>query len=98
MTVGTGPRPLIDSSAGTSPRSRRIDGAIPRTSWRISASASRACSWPSRMSCFAAGWIAVDPFAGEPKVDREHDQPLLRAVVEIALDPVQFAGLDVEHS
>ena len=40
--------------------------------------------------------IGVDPLAGEAKIDREHHQPLLRAVVEVALDPVQLARLDVE--
>ena len=69
---------------------------MPRTSSRISASAWRACSWPSRMSCFARGRIRVDPLAGEAEVDRQHDEALLGAVVEVALDPVQLARLDVE--
>ncbi len=48
------------------------------------------------MSCFAAAGSVVDPLAGEAEVDRQHDQPLLGAVVEVALDPVQLARLDVE--
>ena len=40
--------------------------------------------------------IAVDPLAREAEVDGEHDQALLGAVVEVALDPVQLARLDVE--
>ena len=96
-TVGTGPLPEIDSSAATRPRSSRMDGAIPRTRSRISASAWRACSWPSRMQLLRGRRIGLDPFAGEPKVDREHDEPLLGTVVEVALDPVQLGRLDVEN-
>ena len=80
----------------TSPRSSRIDGAMPRTRSRISASASRACAWPSRISCLRGRRIGVDALAREAEVDREHDEPLLGAVVEVALDPVQLARLDVE--
>ena len=69
---------------------------MPRTSSRISASASRACSWPRRMSCFAAAGIAIDALARKPEVDRQHHQSLLRAVVEVALDAVQLARLDIE--
>ena len=74
----------------------RIDGAIPRTRSRISASARRACSRASTTSPFAASGSVVDPVRREAEVDREHDEPLLRAVVEVALDPAELARLDVE--
>ncbi len=54
MAVGTAPRAEIESMAATRPRSSRIDGAIPRTRSRISASAWRAWACPSRISVLAA--------------------------------------------
>ena len=42
------------------------------------------------------GRIGVDPLARQAQVDRQHHQALLGAVVEVALDPVQLARLDVE--
>ncbi len=40
--------------------------------------------------------IRVDPLARETEVDRQHDEALLGTVVEVALDPVEFARFDVE--
>ena len=40
--------------------------------------------------------IGVDPLAGEPEIEREHHEALLGAIVEVALDPVQLARLDVD--
>ena len=42
------------------------------------------------------GRIGVDPFAGEAEVDGQQHEPLLGAVVQVALDPVELARLDVE--
>ena len=41
--------------------------------------------------------VRVDALARQAQVDRQHHQPLLGAVVEVALDPAQLAGLGVEH-
>jgi hypothetical protein len=40
--------------------------------------------------------VAIDALAGKPEVDRQHHQSLLRAVVQIALDPAQLARLDID--
>ena len=69
---------------------------MPRTRSRISASAWRACCLAVEDELLGAGRIDIDALAGESQVDRERDQPLLRAVVEVALDPVELARLDVE--
>ena len=75
----------------------RIDGAMPRTRLRISASASRAWSRASTTRSFAARRVGVHLVGRQPEVDREHDEPLLRPVVEVALDPPELGRLDVEH-
>jgi hypothetical protein len=45
---------------------------------------------------FRRRWIRFDAFARQAEVDGQHDEPLLGAVVEVALDPVQLACFRVE--
>ena len=40
--------------------------------------------------------VGVEALAREAQVDVQHDEPLLGAVVEVALDPVELARLGVE--
>ena len=68
------------------PRSVRMPGWMPWASSRSSrsASVSEARAWSS--SGFAAG-VALEPRVGEPERHRDRHEPLLRAVVQVALDP-----------
>ena len=43
----------------------------------------------------AAAWFpspASVLFGGDPEIDRERDEPLLRAVVQVAFDPPALVG------
>ena len=83
--------------AGTRPRSRRMAGAMPRTRSRSSARAWRAWSRASSTRTLADAGVGLDPLRGQTEVDRQHDQSLLGAVVEVSLDAPQLVGLDVDH-
>ena len=71
----------------------RIGGAIPRDSDRSSARASRAWLSASSTVSRAAVRVGVELLLGPAEVDREPDQPLLRAVVDVALEPAQRGRL-----
>ena len=84
--TGTGARATSDCSAGSRPRSVSTAGWMPRASSRSSARLvpSSSCARSSRLpSCSSS----VDPPARGPQQQRERDEPRLRAVVQVALEP-----------
>ena len=91
-STGSGERSASDSSAGPSPRSVRTAGWMPRASSRSSSSASASSSLaPVRI---VVGRVRVEPELRlrEPQRERERDEPLLGAVVEVALEPPRSAS------
>ena len=50
----------------------------------------------ARRRCVGA--LAGEPLLGASELHRQRDQPRLRAVVQVALDPPQLGGLDVERA
>jgi hypothetical protein len=92
-STGTGARVASASSAAPSPRSLSSAGWMPRASSRSSSMASCASSRAWRHQLGRARGIARDPRLGEAEGQGHGDQPLLGAVVEIALDaPALFVG------
>ena len=84
--TGTGARATSDCSAGSSPRSVSTAGWMPRASSRSSARLVRSssCAWSSRPASLRV--VAGAPARG-PQQQRQRDEPRLRAVVEVALEP-----------
>ena len=66
---------------------------MPRESARSSSSVSRV--WASASSTVRAGrlGVGVELLLGPAEVHRQPDQPLLRAVVDVALEPAQRGRL-----
>src|SRR3954467_13854421 len=106
--TGTGDAAASAESAASRPRSVRTGGWIPRATWRISviASFAAACAWSSssraRAGSSSMRWrggpggaarVLVLAVGGEPEGYGDPREPLLRAVVQIALDPAPL-GLD----
>ena len=79
-------RSASDSSAASSPRSVRIAGWSPRASSRSSWSAS-ASSVAGAGEDLRGGLRVGELRLGEPERERQRDEPLLRAVVQVALEP-----------
>ena len=94
--TGTGAREARASSAGTSPRSVSRPGWMPRASSRSSAVACSSSAVASSSSFAGLGGVLLQPRAGQLQVQGECQQPLLGAVVEVALDSsaLPVAGLD----
>src|SRR4051812_34873884 len=95
MTVtGTVQRPATSRSAGPSPRSVRTAGWMPRARSRSSPIAR--CASCARLADEVERVVAaLEPLGRDPQVQRTRDEPLLRAVVQIAL---QAAALRVGGS
>ena len=85
------------STAAASPRSASTGGAIPRARSRSSAIAALASPRAWRTSSATSGWSA-SRVLGAAELHAERDEPRLRAVVQVALDPPQLGGLDVERA
>ena len=85
-STGTGARAASVSSAGRRPRSVSTAGWIPRASSRSSSSAcaSSACA-PASSASAASGSLAIRDSTRRSD-DGERDEPLLRAVVQVALE------------
>jgi hypothetical protein len=81
----TGERPAASATAAGSPRSVSTWGWTPRISSRSSASACLACSWAVSSCRGGRARRQVEP--GQAEGHGERDQPLLGAVVQVALDP-----------
>ena len=95
-STGTGERAASAATAAASPRSVSTAGWMPRASSRSSAEAS--CSSRPSFSRNAPdlGRVLGQPPARDLDVEHERDEPLLGAVVEVALDlaPGVVGGLD----
>ena len=78
--------------AGPRPASVRIAGWIPRassrSSWMASFSSAAASSAAAIASSFRAG--GLEARSQQPERERQRDEPLLGAVVEVALEPAPF--------
>ena len=81
------------ATAAASPRSARIGGAMPRDRARSSSSVSRVCASASSTVARGGLRVGVELVLGPAEVHREPDQPLLRAVVDVALEPAQRGRL-----
>ena len=87
-----------DASAASRPRSASTGGWIPRARSRSSRSA---CSAPARASASsspARSGILGELLLRHPEAHPERDQPRLRAVVQVALDPAQLGLLGVHRA
>ena len=84
-SIGTVPRSASAPIAGASPRSVRIAGWMPRASSRSSASAVASRSDSSSIS--GAAVRVLHARLEHPQLERERHELLLRAVVQVALDP-----------
>ena len=93
--TGTGARATSACSAGSSPRSVSTAGWMPRASSRSSARlvCSSSCARSSSAASSASPSARV---ARRAQQQRERDEPRLRAVVQVALEPpaLGVAGLD----
>ena len=87
ISTGIGLRAASAESAASRPRSVRIAGWIPRARLRSSASACFESSCACSTSARAPSGSESSFGSGASEVDRERSQSLLRAVVEVALDP-----------
>ncbi len=96
ISTGIGLRAASAESAASRPRSVRIAGWIPRARLRSSARACFESSCACSTSARARVRIGVELRAGAAEVDRERRQPLLGAVVEIALDPPPLGDRGVD--
>ena len=74
-------------TAGSSPWSLSTAGCSPRAISRSSASDADSSSLARASAACAPLGVLVDQPVGDPEPDRERDEPLLRAVVEVALEP-----------
>ena len=90
--------PASASIAASSPRSVRIGGWMPRARSRSSSSASSRRSAPRRAARGAALGIRLELLLGHAEAHPERDEPRLRAVVEVALDPAELGLLDVDRA
>ena len=81
-STGSGARVASDSTAGSSPRSVSTAGWMPRASSRSSSSATSAPRRRARGR--ASSRVAA---RRQPQHQRERHEPLLRAVVQVALQP-----------
>ena len=89
-STGRGPRRPTARSAGTSPRSASTLGKMP---WARSRSSSIASS-RSRLELAEPGagdGVGGGLLAGDREPDAERDEALLRAVVQVALEPAPLA-------
>ena len=87
--MGTSERLASASSATSSPWSKAA-GWIPRASSRSSSSDCASSSARRGHQPLRAGGIVADPTFDEGELQRKRDQPLLGAVVQVALDPTPF--------
>ena len=85
------------SSAAARPRSASTGGAIPRARSRSSAIAEPASSRALAHQLGHLG-LVVEARLRAAEVHAERDEPRLRAVVQVALDPAQLGGLDVDRA
>ena len=86
-STGTVAREARSWSAAGSPRFVRMAGWMPRARSRSSFSARLASSPARRTSSAAAGSPVHGALLGHAQVQRERHEPLLCAVVQVALDP-----------
>ena len=85
------------STAAASPRSASTGGAIPRARSRSSAIAALASPRALADELGDLGLVG-EPLLGAAELHAQRDEPRLRAVVQVALDPPQLGGLDVERA
>ena len=86
------------STAAARPRSASTGGAMPRARSRSSAIAcARLARGRARTSAAASG-RSVEPLLGAAELHAQRDEPGLRAVVQVALDPAQLGRLHVERA
>ena len=88
-STGTGERAATAASAAARPRSASTGGAMPRDRARSSSSVSRARPAASPSVARAAVRVALELPLGAGEVHVQPDQLLLRAVVDVALQPAQ---------
>ena len=94
-STGMGEREASISRAGSRPRSLSTAGWMPRASSRSSSSAWKSsCSAPSSSVSRLVRRL-VDLRAREPQRERQRDEALLRAVVEIPLQAAALGRLDL---
>ena len=93
--TGTAEPAASDSSATPSPWPVSTAGCRPRATAR-SSSSETAISLRAASICDCAFGIVGELVGVHPELERERDQPLLGAVVEVALEPLALllAGLD----
>ena len=85
-------------SAAASPRWVRIAGCRPRASSRSSFIARSSSLRAPATSCFAAVGVAVELVLEHAQLDRERDEALLRAVVEVALQAAALVQPGLEDA
>ena len=70
---------------------------MPRARSRSSVIARRASPRASLEQLARLGRVAVELVLGQAERHRQRDEPRLRAVVQVALDPAQLLGLGVRR-
>ena len=85
--TGSGARAARPDSAASRPRSLSTAGCRPRMNSRSSDSASTASSCASAIARRTGSGASAEALPGHAEVHGQRDQPLLRAVVQVALDP-----------
>ena len=95
--TGIGIRAATPDRAASRPRSSRTAGCRPRMRSRSSARAALASSCASAIAWFA--WSALPGLGpGHAQVHGERHQPLLRAVVQVALEAAPLGVRRVDHA
>ena len=92
-STGTSLRTISSPSAAVRPRSTSSGGAMPRESERSSSTVSRAWSSAASMVSEARSGSSVELATSPAEVHGEPHQPLLRPVVDVALEPAQRGRL-----
>ena len=95
-STGTGERVASASTAAPRPRSVSTAGWIPRASSRRSSRAAASSSRAATRTSSAPAGSELHLRLREPQRERQRDEPLLGAVVEVPLEPAPrfVAGLD----
>ena len=97
-TTGTGQRAASAETAASSPRSARMAGEMPRTSWRSSASVDFASSCARSTSARPACGSDSSFSRAMPRSIASAVSCCCDAVVEVALDPPPLLRGGVEHA
>ena len=96
-STGSGARSASAPTAALRPRSASTAGWIPRASSRSSLSARSSSSRERSSSMRGVPAVRAEPVARHPEGERERHEPLLRAVVEVALEPAALAPADLDE-